>query len=337
MIRRLNDKGHSVKRLTRLIQSKPFAMLAAALLALASQTPSAAEDEQLGCLPNGDLFNLFAPDAVGVRTVAYMTPFGTLNTNLVLGDQPSAPVAVAAIDLAERIGEFLPAVASSSPIPLAIAASQVPEKYLEQKTMLLCGGPDENALVKRLVEAGKSVVDWAAADVGHIEVVENAFGGPGTALILGGATPKASAYAINAFSEFFKHLAGATLAQAKMLEADRQLRRGDMIGAAESFVPLLNGLRLDGSANFFVPIQNPSPKFEEQLRDEVRLAQEVGRLLRSEPSLDEAEAQFRELASRCMYCHERYLSFDFTGTNRMQYLFSQYPGTRLQTEWAKPD
>lgn len=295
------------------------------------------EAQPLGCLPGGQVFDLFTPDAVPLRTTAYMTPFGTLNTNIVLGDDPSGAVAIAAIDLAERIGEYLPAVASTSPIPLAMRASEAPAKYLEQKTMLLCGGPDENALVKRLVDEGKSKVDWKAAEVGQIEVVEQAFGGPGTAVILGGSTSQGSVYAINAFTEFFKHLAGATLAQAKMLEADRQLRRGDIAGAADSFVYLLNGLRVDGSAKFFVPIKNPSPKFEQQLKDEAKLAQEVGQLLSQGPSLEEAEAQFQELASRCTYCHERYLSFDFKGTNRMQYLFSQFPDTRIETQWAKAD
>lgn len=312
-------------------------MLLLTLMGLSSQMARADGSNEMGCLPNGELFDLFAPDAVGLRTTAYMTPFGTLNTNLVLGDQPSAAVAVAAIDLAERIGEFLPALGSTSPIPLAMPAADAPQKYLEQKTTLLCGGADENALVQRLVATDKSTVDWEAAEVGYIEVVENAFGGPGTAVILGGATPQASAYAINAFSEFFKHLAGATLAQARMLEADRQLRHGEINAAADSFGTLLNGLRVDGSANFFVPIENPSPKFEEQLRDEVRLAQAFARLLRTDPDLEQAEAQFQELASRCMYCHERYLAFDYMGTNRMQYLFSQYPETRLQTEWAKTD
>jgi len=304
---------------------------------LSSRLAQADEAHPLGCLPGGQVFDLFTPDAVPLRTTAYMTPFGTLNTNIVLGDDPSGAVAVAVTDLAERIGEYLPAVASTSPIPLAMRASEAPAKYLEQKTMLLCGGPDENALVKRLVEEGKSVVDWKSAELGHIEVIEQAFGGPGSAVILGGATPQASVYAINAFSEFFKHLAGATLAQSKMLEADRQLRRGDIAGAADSFVYLLNGLRVDGSAKFFVPIKNPSPKFEQQLKDEARLAQEVGQLLRQGPSLEEAEAQFQELASRCSYCHERYLSFDFKGTNRMQYLFSQFPDTRIETQWAKAD
>jgi len=304
---------------------------------LSSRLAQADEAHPLGCLPGGQVFDLFTPDAVPLRTTAYMTPFGTLNTNIVLGDDPSGAVAVAVTDLAERIGEYLPAVASTSPIPLAMRASEAPAKYLEQKTMLLCGGPDENALVKRLVEEGKSVVDWKSAELGHIEVIEQAFGGPGSAVILGGATPQASVYAINAFSEFFKHLAGATLAQVKMLEADRQLRRGDIAGAADSFVYLLNGLRVDGSAKFFVPIKNPSPKFEQQLKDEARLAQEVGQLLRQGPSLEEAEAQFQELASRCSYCHERYLSFDFKGTNRMQYLFSQFPDTRIETQWAKAD
>lgn len=328
-----------MRTVIRFIDKKTLAMvlLAATGIGLVFAPAHAAEEDQLGCLPNGDLFNLFDPDSVGLRTTAYMTPFGTLNTNLVIGDEPSGAVAVAAIDLAERIGEFLPAVGSTSPIPLALQVSQAPQKYLQQKTSLLCGGPDENALVEQLVDAGRSSVDWDTAEVGYIEVIENAFDGPGTAVILGGATPEASAYAINAFSEFFKHLAGATLAQARMLEADRQLRRGEVTAAADSFVHLLNGLRVDGSANFYVPINNPSPKFEQQLKDEVKLAQEVAQLLRNEPSLEQAEAQFQELASRCMYCHERYLSFDFMGTNRMQYLYSQYPQTRLQTEWAKPD
>ncbi|NCC29207.1 MAG: hypothetical protein EOM22_13990 [Gammaproteobacteria bacterium] len=296
-----------------------------------------AAEPELGCLPGGEVFGLFSPDAVKVRTTAYMTPFGTLNANIVLGDAPSGPVAIAAIDLAERFGEFLTAIAATSSIPIAIQASRVPEKYLEEKTIILCGGPAENPLVRRLVEEGRSVVDWENAEVGHIEVVEQAFGGPGRAVILGGANPRASVYAINAFTEFFKHLAGASLALARMLDAERQLQRPDIAGAGDSFERMLDGLRIDGSAKFHVPIRNPSPDFEQQLKDEVKLAQQVAQLLRSEPTPEEARTAFYDLAERCTDCHRRYLSFDFNATNRVQYLFSQYPNRQIGSDWAMAD
>ena len=329
-----------MKTIARVSRTGTLAALLAACVGFGAGCGSGAaraEGPQLGCFPNGEVFDAFTPDAVKIRTTGFLTPFGTLNTNVVLADDPSGPVAVGAVELAERVGELLTAFNTTSSDQIALKASDVPDKYLEQKTMLLCGGPDENPLVRRLVREGKSTVDWTRADMGRIEVIEGAFGGPGTAIILGGADPDAAFYAIGALSEYLKHVGGAGLAQAKMLQADRQLRRGEVAAAADSFEHLLNGLRIDGGATFHAPIKDPSPEFPAELAQEVRMARDVYRLLKRGAPAVEADARFRTLAGRCVYCHDRYLAFDFTGTNRMQYLFAQYPDTRLQTDWARED
>ncbi|MCP3874034.1 MAG: hypothetical protein GY699_12860, partial [Desulfobacteraceae bacterium] len=182
---------------------------------------------KMGCYPNGEMFNSFSPDAIAIRTVAFLTEFGTLNTNIVIGEYPSSTVAVSAMELCERIGEYLQVINTNSSDAIGLSTGDVSQKYLQEKTIVLCGGPSENELVRQLVKSGKSKVDWNNAQTGTIEVIPEAFGGPGTAVVLAGQGPDGSFYAISAMSEFFKHLTGAGLAEAMMLKADNQLQRGD--------------------------------------------------------------------------------------------------------------
>ncbi len=222
-----------------------------------------------------------------------------------------------------------------SPAAIGISAGDVPEKYLQEKTIVLCGGPAENELVKQLVDSGKSKVDWNTAQTGTIEVISRAFGGPGIAVVLGGHGPDGSFYAISALSEFFKHLTGAGLVEAMMLKADKQLQRNDVQGAFESYKRLLDGLRIDGSANFYVPVKEISPDFPKLLKAETDMSREFARFLKTGPTPKEANDQHRKIAGECAYCHQRYLSYDRMSPNRVKYLYSQYPKARLETDWAK--
>ncbi len=293
------------------------------------------KNEKMGCYPNGEIFNAFSPNAISLRTVPFLTEFGTLNTNVVVGQHPSGTVAVAAMTLCERIGEYLQVINTTSSDTIGISTGAVPEKYLQEKTMVLCGGPSENERVKQLVESGKSKVDWDTAQTGTIEVIVGAFGGPGTAVVLGGQGPEGATYAISALSEFFKHLTGAGLVEAMMLKADVQLQRGDIQGASESYERLVDGLRIDGSANFHAPIKDITPDFPKLLEEEVAMSRKLARFLRTKPTPEAANAQFRNVAGECRYCHQRYLSYDRMSPNRVTYLYSQYPNARLETEWAQ--
>jgi len=296
------------------------------------------EREPLGCHLGGKVFQEFFPDAVELRTVAFLTPYGTLNSNIVLGEDLAPLAATGAMELAERLGEFLIAVNSSAMTEhVSLLANQTPEKYLQEKTMLLCGGPEVNSLVKRLVDSGASKVDWSAEKTGKIEVVPNAFGGNGTAVIMAGADATATYNATTALAGFFAHLAGATMIESWMLYADQQLQRGEVQGAAKSFERIVCGLRIDGASNFHAPIKNFNDAFPELLAEEASQAQELHKALLASPSPEEADKEFRELAKKCVYCHQRYLSYDRMSTNRVQYNYSQYPGHRLETEWDSVD
>ncbi len=302
--------------------------------AVSSQKPDP-KKAKMGCYPNGEIFNSFFPDAVGLRMVPFLTEFGTLNTNVVIGQHPSGKVAVAAMELCERIGEYLQVINTNSSDTIGLAAGDVPEKYLQEKTIVLVGGPSENELVKQLVDSGKSQVDWSMAQTGTIEVISGAFGGPGTAVVLGGQGPDGSFYAISAMSELFRHFSGAGLLEAMMLKADKQLQRGDVQGASESYERVLDGLRIDGSANFHAPIKDITPDFSKLLKAEVDMSRELARFLKTHPTPKEANAQLRAIARECAYCHQRYLSYDRMSPNRVKYLYSQYPKARLETDWAK--
>lgn len=315
-------------------------LMLTALLALAWHVPASSQEsdepqrEPLGCHLGGQVFQEFFPDAVGLRNVAYITPFGTLNSNIVLGSEIGAKEASGAMELAERLGEFLIAVNSSAMTEhVSLLDSETPEKYLQEKTMLLIGGPEQNSLVKQLVESGASKVDWSASDKGGIEVIPNAFGGNGAAVIMAGATPDATYNATTALAAFFAHLAGATMIESWMLLADEQLQRGEIEGAAKSFERIICGLRIDGASNFHAPIKDFNPAFPKLLAAEAEHAQELLQTLRKDPSVEDANEKFRTLAKECVYCHRRYLSYDRMATNRVQYNYSQYPDRRLETEW----
>lgn len=292
--------------------------------------------EPLGCHLGGQVFQEFFPNAVELRTVAFITPFGTLNSNIVLGESIDSVVASGAMELAERMGEFLISINSSAMTEhISLLASETPEKYLQEKTMLLCGGPEENSLVKRLVDSGASKVDWSTADKGKIEVIPNAFGGNGAAVIMAGADSQATYNAATALAAFFAHLAGATMIESWMLLADEQLQRGEVEGAARSFERIVCGLRIDGASNFHAPIKDFNPAFPELLAEEATQAQELHQLLLTSPSPEKANEEFRKLAKKCVYCHQRYLSYDRMSTNRVQYNFSQFPDRRLETSWDR--
>ncbi len=290
---------------------------------------------KMGCLPNGEIFNSFSPNATALRTVPFLTEFGILNTNVVIGQHPSSTVAVSAMELCERIGEYLQVINTNSSDTIGLSTGDVPQKYLQEKTIVLCGGPSENELVKQLVKSGKSKVDWNAAQTGTIEVISEAFGGPGTAVVLAGQGSDGSFYAISAMSEFFKHLTGAGLAEAMMLKADNQLQRSDVQGASDSYARLVDGLRIDGTANFHAPIKDITPDFSKLLKAEVDMSVELARLLKTKPTSKTANTQLRKIAGECAYCHQRYLSYDRMSPNRVKYLYSQYPKARLETDWAK--
>lgn len=315
-----------------------FAVLFAAGRGTAYTDKPAAESERepLGCYQGGKVFEVFFPTAVELRETAFLTPFGTVNMNLVLGENIGAKAATGALELAERIGEFLISVNTSAMAEhIALLDRDVPEKYLQEKTMILVGGPTENLLVRRLVEAGASKVDWAASELGGVEVVPNAFGGPGTAIILAGNSPQGTYNAATALASFFAHLAGATMIEAWMLLADEQLQRGEVEAAARSFERILTGLRIDGASNFHAPIKDWNPDFPLLLAAEARQAQDMHTFLRTNPPLEQADEKFRELAQTCVYCHQRYLTYDRMATNRVQYNYSQYPNHRLETEWDR--
>ncbi len=290
---------------------------------------------KMGCLPNGEIFNSFSPDVTALRTVPFLTEFGTLNTNVVIGQHPSSTVAVSVMELCERIGEYLQVINTNSSDTIGLSTGDVPQKYLQEKTIVLCGGPSENELVLQLVKSGKSKVDWNTAQTGTVEVISEAFGGPGTAVVLAGHGPDGSFYAISAMSEFFKHLSGAGLVEAMMLKADKQLQRGDVQGASESYARLVDGLRIDGTANFHLLIKDFTPDFPKLLKAEVDMSIQFARLLKTNPTPKAANTQFRKIAGECAYCHQRYLSYDRMSPNRVKYLYSQYPKARLETDWAK--
>jgi len=153
-------------------------------------------------------------------------------------------------------------------------------------------------------------------------------------VILGGKDPKGASYAIAAMSEFFKHLTGAGLVEASMLQADRQLQRGDIKGASDSYARLIDGLRIDSSATFHVPIKDNTPDFSILLKEEIEMSRQFARFLATGPTPEKANAQFRQIAGKCTYCHHRYFSYDKMATNRVKYLYSQYPKARLETAWA---
>lgn len=315
-------------------------LVLAALVALAWHAPASSQEndepqrEALGCHLGGQVFQEFFPDAVGLRNVAFVTPFGTLNSNIVLGSGIGAKEASGAMELAERMGEFLIAVNSSAMTEhISLLDSETPEKYLLEKTMLLCGGPEQNSLVKRLVDSGASKVEWSQNEKGAIEVIPNAFGGNGAAVIMAGATPEATYNATTALAAFFAHLAGATMIESWMLIADEQLQRGEIEGAARSFERIICGLRIDGASNFHAPIKDFSPAFPKLLAAEAEHAKELLQTLRKNPSVEEANEKFRTLAKECVYCHRRYLSYDRMATNRVQYNYSQFPDRRMETEW----
>jgi hypothetical protein len=318
-------------------------MLAMAMLLVASGSTAytdkpagQSEQEPLGCYQGGKVFEEFFPTAVELRETDFLTPFGTVNMNLVLGSGLSAKASSGAMELAERIGEFLISVNTSAMAEhVSLLDADVPEKYLQEKTMILVGGPEENSLVRRLKEAGTSKVDWAASELGGVEVIPNAFGGPGTAIILAGNSPQGTYNAATALASFFAHLAGATMIEAWMLQADEQLQRGEVEGAARSFERILTGLRIDGASNFHAPIKDWNADFPQLLAAEARQAQDMHKFLRSNPSLEQADEKFRELAQTCVYCHQRYLTYDRMATNRLQYNYSQYPDHRLETEWDR--
>lgn len=304
-------------------------------IAVGADTSQDNNQLQQGCLPNGDVFNLFYPDAISLRHVAFLTEFGTLNTNVVIGDTPDGSVAIAAMDLVERVGEYLQTINTTSSAGIGLTASTIPPKYLAERTIVLCGTVQSNALIRQLVDAGKSKVDWSAEALGKIEVVPNAFDGPGSAVILGGRDAQASILAIAALNEFFKHLTGATLVEAMMLQADKQLQHGEVRAAKDTYKRLVDGLRIDGSATFFAPIKDMSPHFPKLLKEEVDMSVEMAKFLTTEPSATEANKALRDVAKKCAFCHQRYLSYDRMKTNRISYLYSQYPDARLETEWAK--
>lgn len=292
--------------------------------------------EPLGCYQGGKVFEEFFPTAVELRETAFLTPFGTVNMNIVLGERLSGKAASGALELAERVGEFLFSVNTSVLAEhISLLDRNVPEKYLQEKTMILVGGPEDNLLVRRLVEAGKSQVDWAASELGGVEVIPKAFDGPGTAIILAGNSPQGTYNATTALAAFFAHLAGATMIEAWMLQADEQLQRGEVEAAARSFERILTGLRIDGASNFHAPIKDWNEDFPRLLAAEARQAQEMHKFLRSGPPLAQADEKFRELARTCVSCHQRYLTYDRMATNRVQYNYSQYPKPRLETEWDR--
>lgn len=294
------------------------------------------EREPLGCHLGGQVFQEFFPDAVELRPVAFITPFGTLNSNIVIGSKIGGKEASGAMELAERMGEFLISVNSSALTEyISLLDSEVPDKYLKEKTMLLCGGPEQNTLVKRLVDSGASKINWEESEKGAIEVIPNAFGGDGTAVIMAGATPQATYNATTAMAAFFAHLAGATMIESWMLIADEQLQRGEIESAARSFERIVCGLRIDGASNFHAPIKNWNEAFPELLAAEAKHAQNLLKTLRQNPTVEEANKEFRKLAKECVYCHRRYLSYDRMATNRVQYNYSQFPDRRMETDWDK--
>ncbi len=288
-----------------------------------------------GCLPGGSVFNHFSPDNIALREVAFITPFGTMNTNIVVGQSVDAAVVIEIADLSERMGEFLTAINTTALInQVAIIDKDVPDRYLKDKTMILCGGPKENNLVLKLVQDKKSTVAWNNAKDGHIEVIDNAFGGTGTAIIAGGATPEATSRAIAALTGFFAHIAGANLAEEGLLQADRALRHGNVTLAAKGIEKLINGLRLDGSIKIDVPVLDAPPDFSDLLKAEAKEAQALLKLLRKNPALKDAEAGFQKLAGFCAYCHDYHLAYNRSGQNRNQFHYVQFPMTRCETEWA---
>ncbi len=292
---------------------------------------------EFGCMPDGTVFNHFAPDNVALREVAFVTPFGTMNTNIVVGSSLNGSVASETIELAERLGEFFTSVNTTALIDqVAIDSENVHPKYRQEKTLILCGGPSENSLVQELVQQKKSRVAWDKADNGTIEVIDHAFDGPGTAIIVGGATPEGTVQAIAALTGFFGHIAGSNLAEDGLLQADRALQHGNIPLAAKAVERLINGLRLDGSIKIYVPVKDAPANFTDLLRAEAKEAGLLLKLLRQKPapSLPEAEAGFRKLAGFCSYCHDYHLAYDRSGQNRNRFHYAQFPNTRCETDWA---
>ncbi len=289
----------------------------------------------LGCIPDGSVFENFVPNAVKLREINYVTDFGTLNTNIVVGKKISGKIACAVSELTERMGEFLANMNTSALLAnIVMIDEKVPEKYLKERTIILCGISEENKLIKQLVQKGKSKVDWTKAKSGTIEIIEKAFDGFATAVIAGGADEDSSYVAIGALAGFFTHIAGANLGEDGLLSADQELKQGDVKGAARSIERLINGLRLDGSAKIFVPVKNITPDFMNLLQDESRQASNLLKILKENPPIEKAEDEFKKLAGFCFYCHQKYVSYDRMNQNRVKFHYSQYPDTRCETEWV---
>lgn len=294
--------------------------------------------EPLGCYLGGKVFEEYFPTAVELRETAFLTPFGTMNTNIVVGGSLSGQAAAGVLELAERMGEFLFSVNTSAMSDhIAILDKDTPEKYQRDKTLVLVGGPEDNILVSQLVKSGKSTVDWAEKDLGGIEVIHNAFEGPGTAIILAGNSDLGIYNSTTALASFFAHLAGATMIESWMLLADEQLQRGEVEAASRSFERIMSGLRIDGASNFHAPIKDWNEDFPKLLSAEAQMAADMLRFLRTKPELKEADRKFRKLARTCVYCHRRYLTYDRMAVNRVQFNYSQYPDHRLETEWDLVD
>lgn len=291
---------------------------------------------EFGCMPDGSVFDNFYPDGVKLREVHFVTGFGTLNTNIVAGQKLSTEAAIAMGNLAGSMGEFLLSINTMSMgSPLILMDSMVPQKYLQEKTMILCGGPKVNSLVKTLVQNGKSKVDWSKEDQGKIEIIDKAFGGHGQAIIAAGSDAGSTSVAISALTGFFNHITGASLAEEGMLLADRQLRRGYVQEAAKNIEKAINGLRLDGSTSVFVPVKDFVPEFPDLLRQEFKETQNLLKTMRQGASEEEVKEQFQKVASFCAYCHVKHVSYDRQAQNRVLFHYSQFPETRMETEWAR--
>ncbi|GEM_PF-2568486 len=291
---------------------------------------------QFGCMSDGSVFKNIVPKPSDLRKVKYLTPFGTLNTNIIFGEKVNGAVAARVSDLSERIGEFMMAVNSSALITqMSIVDKNVPLEYLKERTLVLCGGPADNKLVKQLVTNGKSKVDWTKSKTGTIEIIPHAFGGQASAIIAGGTDNKGIVMAIEAMTGFFAHLAGSNLAENGLLNADLALRHKNIFLASKGIERMLDGLRLDGSTKIFIPVRNFTPEFPGLLKAEGKTAQNYLRFLRKNPSVKEADEGFRRLAGFCAYCHMHYLSYDRSAQNRNRFHYAQFPKTRCETKWVR--